>query len=128
METFSIVFPQVVTRTSFDLLMGAKGAYVTSGVSKHHCLQRGDSAVYLNLEDESDQDVGVLERLRDQLPWSPRSMITVTVSRRQGSLVLAFEIAACLARRWDGTIDWAGLNQWEEWFHAWKKTNRGNEN
>jgi hypothetical protein len=64
METLRIFYPQVVTPSSFGALMHEKGAYLTTGVGGHHCLQRNDAAVYLSLENEADRDIDSLERVK----------------------------------------------------------------
>ena len=117
-----MVFPDVVTDESLARLMQVKGARLTSGPGRQYCLERRDTAVYISFEEESHRDLDSIERLKTQLPWTPRSVILLTVSRSEGSLFLAFEAANCMARRWKGFIDWGGLDQWKEWFHEWERS------
>jgi hypothetical protein len=126
METFIIACQQKVSTTTFAALMEATGAHPTSGVSSY-CLKRNNTAVYISLESDSELDRDTLDRLQRKLTWTPRSVILVTVSRRQGSVFLAFEVATTIAEQWEGVIDWAGLYQWEEWFQSWQQAHRDKE-
>lgn len=121
METISVAVPETISPDTFGAMMRMKGANRIAGKRLQYSLVRNAAAVYISLEDEKDTDADSLERIRAQVPWSPRSIILLTVSRHDGSLFLAFEVADYIARRWSGFIDWAGLDQWKEWFDMWKK-------
>lgn len=121
METFGVAVPETISAETFGAMMRTRGANQIAGDPSHYSLARGDAAVYISLEDEKETDADALERVRAQVPWPPRSIILLTVGHADGSLFLAFEVADSLVRRWSGFIDWAGHDQWKEWFGMWKK-------
>ena len=90
-------------------------------------MERSDEAVYVSIEEESHRDWDSLARLKSRLLWTPRSVIVLTMSRRNGSIFLAFEVAECMARRWRGVINWGGLDQWEAWFLEWEQSRSNRE-
>jgi hypothetical protein len=105
-------------------MMKAQGAYPTSGVAEGYCLKREAASVYLSLEAAGHSDLESLERVLKNLTWRPQSVILLTVGRDQGSLLLAFEVAASITDRWVAFIDFGGLTQWERRFQLWQQTRR----
>lgn len=127
METFVLAFPKHIAPELLDSFLKARGAYSTSHQGGQYRLSRDAAAVYISVEDEASTDADSLDRLHKKAQWSPRSVILLTVSRREGSLLLAFEVAESLATQWNGFIDWAGLDQWENWFVEWKQANKARD-
>jgi hypothetical protein len=119
MDSIVVSVGSAISDEGLGAFVEQKGGYASgSDTARDWCVERGESAVWLSLE----------PRTFDQGRWIDRlnqDKIVLTVSRDEGSLPLAFELATEVADQWNGIVWCSEVPGWQEEYSSWLKKHRG---
>lgn len=124
MESFAFLTSRALSVADLATFIKSNDGHLIDPESGHGSIQSGIAAVYIGIEEEKHRD---WERVRAIFPTAPtwlKSVVVLTVSRRDGSIELSFKVVDKMLEQWGGVIDWAGLDDWRKNYERWKTEQR----